>query len=57
MKTSHIVLISATSSAAFVIGLTHAPQTTYTVFAFFAYTIIFTMLITFAIKLIKESNY
>jgi len=56
MKTSHTIAISATASAAFVIGLAHAPQTTYSVFAFFAYTIIFAMLITFGFKLIRNMN-
>ncbi len=54
MKTSQTIAISATASSAFVIGMNHAPRTTYTVFAGSAFTVIFALIITFGAKLIKE---
>ena len=54
MKTSQTIAISATTSSAFVIGMNHAPQTTYSVFAGSALTVILALVITFGTQLIRE---
>ena len=54
MKTSQTIAISATASSAFVIGMHHAPQTTYSVFAGSALTVILALVITFGTQLIRE---
>ena len=54
MKTSQTIAISATSSSAFVIGMNHAPQTTYSVFAGTALTVMLALVITAINQLIKE---
>ena len=56
MKTSQTIAISATSSSAFLIGMNHAPRTTYTVFAFFALTAVSALVITAINQLIREMN-
>ena len=56
MKTSQTIAISATASSAFLIGMNHAPRTTYTVFAFFALTAVIAITITFGTQLIREMN-
>ena len=54
MKTSQTIAISATISSAFLIGMNHAPKTTYAVFSFFALTAVIAISITFGIQLIRE---
>ena len=54
MKTSQTIAISATASSAFLIGINHAPRTTYTVFAGSALTVILALVITAINQLIKE---
>ena len=56
MKTSQTIAISAITSSAFVIGMNHAPQTTYSVFAGTALTIIFALVITASSQLIRNMN-
>ena len=59
MKTSQTIAISATASSAFVIGMDHAPQTTYSVFAGTALTVMLALSITAINQLIisiKEVN-
>ncbi|QLF86137.1 hypothetical protein CC030809_00081 [Synechococcus phage S-CAM7] len=47
MKTSHTVLISATTASAFVIGKNYAPRTTWDIFIVLLLTAIMSLMIQF----------